>query len=75
MLYIFYSGVGSKESTIHSVEEFLNIMKNAPVHYYEMIYLGFNMEYKNYSLPGDFINFTLEELLEYSGAEYYNIEW
>ena len=60
---------------MHSIEEFLNIVKNASSHYYEMTSLGFEMEYKNYLLPNDFINFTLEEWIEYSGAIYYNSEW
>jgi hypothetical protein len=68
MTHIFYNGIGAKESGIHSIEEFLNITKNAPLHYYEMTSLGFDMEYKNYLLPDDFINFTLEEWIEYSGA-------
>ena len=72
MPYIFYTGIGAKESGIHSIEEFLNIMKHAPLHYYEMTSLGFEMEYKNYLLPNDFINFTLEEWIEYTGATYYN---
>jgi len=33
------------------------------------------MEYKNYILPADFINFTLEDWLNYSGAEYHDAEW
>ena len=70
MPQILYSGIGSKESEIHSIEEFLNIMKNAYVHYYEMTSLGFDMEYKNYLLPYDFIEFTLEEWIDYSGATY-----
>jgi hypothetical protein len=74
MPYIFYSGIGAKETEIHSIEEFLNIMKNASLHYYEMTSLGFEMEYKNYLLPNDFIKFTLEEWMEYSGATYYNSE-
>lgn len=68
MPYILYNGIGAKESEIHSIEEFLNIMKHASPHYYEMTQLGFDMEYKNYSLPDDFIKFTLEEWIEYSGA-------
>jgi hypothetical protein len=75
MPYIFYSGIGSKESEIHSIEEFLNITKNASLHYYEMISLGLEMEYKNYLLPHDFIKFTLKEWIEYSGATYYDSEW
>ena len=50
-------------------------MKSAEGHYYEMSSLGFDMEYKNYLLPTDFIKFTLEEWLDYSGAIYYNSEW
>jgi hypothetical protein len=75
MPYIVYSGIGAKESEIHSIEEFLNIMKYASFHYYEMTLLGFEMEYKNYLLPDDFIKFTLEEWIEYSGAIYYYSEW
>ena len=75
MPYIFYTGIGAKESGIHSIDEFLNIMKNASSHYYEMTSLGFDMEYKNYLLPNDFINFTLNEWIESSGATYYNSEW
>ena len=74
MTYIFYTGIGAKESGIHSIEEFLDIMKNASAHYYEMTSLGFEMEYKNYLLPNDFINFTLEEWIEYTGATYHNSE-
>ena len=72
MSYIVYSGIGSKESEIHSIEEFLNITKNASSHYYEMTSLGFDMEYKNYLLPDDFTKFTLEEWIDYSGATKYN---
>ena len=74
MGYILYTGIGAKESGIHSIEEFLNIMKNAPLHYYEMTSLGFQMEFKNYLLPNDFVNFTLQEWIEYTGATYYNSE-
>jgi hypothetical protein len=71
MAFIHYSGIGCKESEIHSIQEFLDIMKHAPSHYYEMTSLGFDMEYKTYLLPDDFINFTLEEWIDYTGAEYY----
>ena len=69
-----YNGVGAKESEIHSIEEFLDIMKNASSHYYVMTSNGIDMEYKNYLLPDDFERFTLEEWIEYSGAEYYDCE-
>ena len=70
MPHILYSGIGAKESEIHSIEEFLNIMEYASLHYYEMNSLGFDMEYKNYLLPNDFMKFTLEEWIDYSGATY-----
>jgi len=75
MPYIIYSGVGANNSEIHSIEDFLNIMKNADRHYYEMSFYGFNMEYKNYVLPSDFTNFTLEEWIDYTGAIYYDSDW
>lgn len=75
MPYIVYSGVGANETEIHSVEDFLSIMTHAESHYYEMAFYGFDMEYKNYTLPDDFINFTLEEWLDYSGAEFHDAEW
>ena len=75
MPYIVYNGIGANESEIHSVEEFLNIMKHANTHYYEMSSYGFDMEYKNYVLPADFEKLTLDEWLEYTGAIYYESEW
>lgn len=71
MPYIHYSGIGCNNNEIHTVDEFLNIMKYAQFHYNEMTFLGFNMEYKDYRLPDDFINFTLDEWIDYTGAEYY----
>lgn len=72
MPYIRYSGIGANKSEIHTIEEFLNIMKSedALKHYYEMSSYGADMEYKNYTLPNDFLIFTLDEWLDYSGAEY-----
>jgi len=74
---IFYSGIGSKPNGIHTEDEFLEIMKkhfaykewrhelehcNAEDHYQ----LG---KFKGYILPDDFIFFSLEDWLDYSGAE------
>ena len=72
MPYIHYSGMGANETEIHSVEEFLNIMNHPESYkpYYEMTSFGVNMEYKKYSLPDDFIKFTLEDWIDYSGAKY-----
>jgi hypothetical protein len=44
-------------------------------HYFEMSYYGFDMGYKNYNLPYDFVNFTLEDWIEYTGAIYYDSDW
>jgi hypothetical protein len=77
MPYIFYNGFGANPSEIHTIEEFLNIMTHpeSHTHYYEMTFYGVDMEYKNYILPEDFTKFTLEEWLDYSGAEYYESDW
>lgn len=75
MPYIHYSGIGAKESEIHSIEEFLDITKQASTHYYIMCSLGFDMEYKKYLLPQDFNKFTLDEWIEYTGAKKYDFEW
>ncbi len=74
MPYIHYSGIGCNDNEIHTVDEFLNIMSYAPAHYHEMTFLGFNMEYKDYLLPNDFIHFSLDEWLDYTGAVYYSDE-
>ena len=79
MPYIHYSGIGANKNEIHTVDEFLSIMRSedALTHYYEMSHYGFDMGYKNYTLPYDFLTFTLDEWLDYSGAEYNdgNIHW
>lgn len=68
MAYILYTGVGSSDSGVHTIEEFLNIMKYASAHYCEMASLGVDMEYKDYSLPEDFKKFSLDDWLHYTGA-------
>ena len=77
MPYIHYNGIGAKESEIHTVDEFLNIMKSeySLEHYFEMSHYGFDMEYKNYNLPYDFLRFTLQDWIDYSGAIYYESNW
>ena len=71
MHYIYYSGIGCNNLQKHTIDEFLNIMKDAPEHYYEMKNLGFYMEYKDYHLPDDFDKFSLEDWLDYTGAVYH----
>jgi hypothetical protein len=77
MPYIVYSGIGAKESEIHTIEEFLSIVlsKEALEHYYEITHYGIDTSYKNYNLPNDFLNFTIEDWMEYTGAIYYDSDW
>lgn len=69
MSLVYYTGVGSKENGFHTPEEFLSITKYASLHYFEMCHLGFDMEYKNFLLPEHFSKFTLEDWVEYVGAD------
>ena len=77
MPYVYYTGFGAaRKSGFHSVDEFLQIMQtNAVPFYCVRTAQGFNMEFKNYMLPEDFGRFTLQEWLEYTGAEYYESSW
>ena len=74
---IYYTGIGAKQGSNHTVDEFLEVMNNT---FTAMInsnvvlteqernripYLNF----KTFNLPEDFINFTLEDWIEFSGAE------
>ena len=74
---IFYTGIGCNKTGKHTEKEFLDIMNHpdSHSHYYVMSSYGVDMEYKNYLLPDDFIRFTLEEWIDYSGAKYYDSEW
>ena len=67
---ISYSGIGAKNSEIHTEPEFLKIMKK------EFMWKNWNkeiswpaqLEFKDWILPDDFIFFTLDDWIEYSGA-------
>ena len=75
MPYIYYTGIGCKESELHTIEEFLEIIKHARQHYFEMTALGFDMEWKNFLLPEEFDKFTLKDWLDYTGAVYYDQDY
>jgi len=76
---VFYSGVGSKESHQHTVQEFLAIMKEefqnkswaAELEMYEKSEID-ELNFKDWILPDDFCFFTLEDWLEFSGASIKN---
>jgi len=73
---IFYTGIGSNESGKHTEEEFLNIMSKEFTHKiwrFELLEIPrechYQLQFKHWILPDDFIFFTLSDWIEYSGAE------
>jgi len=77
MVRVLYSGIGTTESHIHTVEEFLEIMNREftnkkwsddPI--YKVIGRAhYQLQFKEWVLPDDFCFFTLNDWIEYSGAE------
>ncbi len=72
---VYYSGIGCKDGYKHTVQEFIEIMKNEFQHKSwenelkmfdksDILELNFN----DWILPDDFCFFTLEDWIEYSGA-------
>jgi hypothetical protein len=73
---IFYTGIGSNSTGEHTENEFLNIMYREFVHKtwrYELAKIPreqhYQLQFKDWILPDDFIFFTLTNWIEYSGAE------
>jgi hypothetical protein len=73
---IFYTGIGCKEGYHHNKDEFMNIMKNEFTFKewrHELNNIGrenhYQLQYKDWVLPDDFIFFTLDNWIDYSGAE------
>ena len=70
-MIIFYSGIGCKKDYNHTEKEFLDIMNKT------MTWKDWNndiswpaqLKFKDWKLPDDFIFFTLQDWIEYSGAE------
>jgi len=69
---ILYTGIGANKTGIHTEQEFLAIMNkeiahkdwnNDPVQWPEQL------QFKDWVLPDDFIFFTLQDWIEYAGAE------
>jgi len=77
---IFYTGIGAKPNGIHTEDEFLEIMKNQFVSSEWSYRLQFCSDdekneltkFKNYILPNDFILFSFDDWLDYSGANIIN---
>ncbi len=73
---IFYTGIGCNKTGEHSVTEFLNIMDREITNKnwkQELEILPreqhYQLQFKDWILPDDFIFFTLNDWIEYSGAE------
>jgi hypothetical protein len=78
MVRILYDGIGANESSSYTVEEFLEIMNREFTNKKwqdDIIYIiegranHYQLQFKDWYLPDDFVFFTLEDWLEYSGAE------
>ena len=73
---IFYTGIGSNQSGKHTVDEFLNIMKKTFMYKewkHELTIFPrethYQLQFKDWYLPDDFVFFTLDDWIEYSDAE------
>lgn len=73
---IFYTGIGCNKSGQHTEDEFLNIMNREFTHKtwrHELAQTPrehhYQLTFKDWILPDDFIFFTLTDWIEYSGAE------
>jgi hypothetical protein len=77
---IYYTGIGCKENGKHTESQFLEIMnnlftlklwteerKNIPEEYHKY-QLEHQLKFKDWRLPEDFVFFSLDDWLEYSGA-------
>ena len=76
VIKILYTGIGANPSEIHTESEFLSIMNREFTYKNWMLDLlrvprerPYQLRFKDWILPDEFICFTLEDWLEYSGAE------
>lgn len=74
---VAYDGIGANESKIHTIDEFLYIMNRDCTHkkwsddiLYRLVgrEYHYQLQFKDWVLPDDFMFFTLNDWLEYSGA-------
>jgi hypothetical protein len=77
--FVHYSGIGANPSHKHTKEEFVAIMKQEfqdkqwgeEIEMYGKEQIE-ELNYKDWILPDDFCFFSLEDWLDYSGAEIRN---
>ena len=74
---IYYTGIGCNRTGEHTENEFLSIMNREFTHKtwrYELEKFPreyhYQLKFKDWFLPDDFIFFTLTDWMEYSGAEF-----
>jgi hypothetical protein len=74
-MIINYTGIGCNNTGKHTENEFLNIMnKELTFKKWSKIYalipkeLNCQLKFKDWILPDDLIFFTINDLIEYSGA-------
>ena len=67
---IIYSGIGCKASHEHTETEFLDIMNKYITHkdWNNEKSWPEQLQFKDWVLPDDFVFFTLDDWIEYSGA-------
>jgi hypothetical protein len=73
---ILYDGIGSNKSGEHTENEFMDVMKREFTHKiwrHELTKISREQHdqliFKDWNLPDDFVFFTLEDWIEYSGAK------
>ena len=72
---ILYDGIGANKTGEHTVDEFLHIMNKEFTHSSWKPILTttpreqhYQLQFKDWFLPDDFVFFTLDDWIEYSGA-------
>ena len=76
---VYYSGIGSKESHVHSVLEFLKIMREEfqdrswakDLEEFDKKDID-ELNYKDWILPDEFCFFSLEDWVDFAGATLVN---
>ena len=72
---ILYTGIGCNKTGEHTEQDFLNIMNKEFTHkkwgssLIEIPREYYQLSFKDWVLPDEFIFFTLSDWIEYSGAE------
>jgi len=78
---IYYTGIGCNSDGFHTEKDFLDVMNKEFTHKIWKDELNiisreehYQLQFKNWILPDDFIFLNLQEWIEYSGAEIYTFD-